>query len=94
MVLKEVLMAFDERSGGRWLVLVMLGLVGVALSWLVLLPRIVRRNREVLFNRGWSKKFLTTYNHVAFPRRVQFLTYKVKRGETIQHVARHFGIKA
>ena len=58
-------MAFDERSGGRRLVLVLLGLFGVALSWLVLLPRVFRRNRDVLLNRGWSKKFLTTYNGMA-----------------------------
>ena len=38
-------------------------------------------------------KFLTTYNHEAFPRRVQFLAYKVRRGETITNIARHFGIK-
>ena len=41
-----------------------------------------------------KEKFLTTYNHVAFPRKVQFLAYKVKKGETVQHIARHFGIKA
>lgn len=38
-------------------------------------------------------RFLTTYNHQAFPRRVQFLTYKVRRGENLQNIARHFGIK-
>lgn len=37
-------------------------------------------------------KFLETYNHQAFPRQVQFMTYKVRKGETLQHVARHFGI--
>jgi deazaflavin-dependent oxidoreductase (nitroreductase family) len=64
-MLKEVLMATDGRSGGRWLVLVMLAFFGVALSWLVVLPRVFRRNRDVLFNRGWFKKFLTTYNGMA-----------------------------
>lgn len=38
-------------------------------------------------------RFLTTYNHQAFPRRVQFLTYKVQRGETLSRIAKHFGIK-
>ncbi|MGZ3699142.1 MAG: transglycosylase SLT domain-containing protein [Bdellovibrionota bacterium] len=40
-----------------------------------------------------KEKFLVTYNHVAFPRKVQFLTYKVRRGETLTRIARHFGIK-
>jgi membrane-bound lytic murein transglycosylase D len=40
-----------------------------------------------------KEKFLTTYNHTAFPRKVQFLTYKVQRGQTLANVARHFGIK-
>jgi hypothetical protein len=39
-------------------------------------------------------RFLATYNHAAFPRRVQFLAYRVRRGETLSHVARRFGIKA
>jgi soluble lytic murein transglycosylase-like protein len=38
-------------------------------------------------------KFLTTYNHAAFPREVKFMTYKVHRGETLKNVAHHFGIK-
>lgn len=41
-----------------------------------------------------KERFLTTYNHPAFPRRVQFLAYRVRRGETLSHVARRFGIKA
>ncbi|HTY31152.1 MAG TPA: nitroreductase family deazaflavin-dependent oxidoreductase [Mycobacterium sp.] len=36
----------------------------MALGWLVLLPRIGRRHRDVLFNRRAFKKFLTTYNGV------------------------------
>lgn len=38
-------------------------------------------------------KFLVTYNHEAFPRQVQFMTYKVRRGETLSRIAQHFGIK-
>jgi len=38
-------------------------------------------------------KFLATYNHEAFPRKVQFMTYLVRRGETLSRIARHFGIK-
>ena len=41
---------------------VVLGLGGVVMAWLVLLPRIARRHRDALFKRGWFKKFLTTYN--------------------------------
>jgi len=39
------------------------------------------------------ERFLTTYNHEAFPRKVQFMTYKVRRGETLSRIAKHFGIK-
>lgn len=38
-------------------------------------------------------KFLATYNHEAFPRKVQFMTYKVRSGETLTRIAHHFGIK-
>jgi hypothetical protein len=37
-------------------------------------------------------KFLQTYNHEAFPRKVQFMTYQVHRGETLTRIAHHFGI--
>lgn len=37
-------------------------------------------------------QFLQAYNHAAFPREVKFMTYKVRKGETITHVAHHFGI--
>ncbi len=37
--------------------------------------------------------FLQTYNHEAFPRKVQFMTYKVQRGETLSRIASHYGIK-
>ncbi|HUP55965.1 MAG TPA: LysM peptidoglycan-binding domain-containing protein, partial [Bdellovibrionota bacterium] len=40
-----------------------------------------------------KEKFLQTYNHAAFPRKVQFLAHKVRRGDTVQRIARHFGIK-
>jgi membrane-bound lytic murein transglycosylase D len=38
-------------------------------------------------------KFLATYNHAAYPRQVQFATYKARRGETLARIARQFGIK-
>ncbi len=38
-------------------------------------------------------RFLTTYNHSAYPRKVQFMTYKVHQGETLTRIARHFGIR-
>ncbi len=38
-------------------------------------------------------RFLTTYNHIAYPRKVQFMTYKVHRGETLARIANHFGIR-
>ncbi len=41
---------------------VVLAVGGVVLAWLVLLPRVVRRNRDVLFKRRWFKNFLKTYN--------------------------------
>lgn len=37
--------------------------------------------------------FLQVYNHPAYPRKVQFLTYKIRKGEAISHVSRRFGIK-
>jgi hypothetical protein len=40
-----------------------------------------------------KEHFLTTYNHDAYPRKVQFMTYKVKRGETLSRIAGHYGIK-
>ncbi|MFL5814142.1 MAG: transglycosylase SLT domain-containing protein [Bdellovibrionia bacterium] len=40
-----------------------------------------------------KEKFLVTYNHEAYPRQVEFMAYKVRRGETLAHIARHFGIK-
>jgi hypothetical protein len=40
-----------------------------------------------------KEKFLATYNHAAFPRKVQFMTYQVRPGETLAHIAQHFGIR-
>ena len=40
-----------------------------------------------------KEKFLQTYNHDAFPRQVTFMTYKVKRGETLSRIASQYGIK-
>lgn len=37
--------------------------------------------------------FLSTYNHEAYPRSINFLTYKVRHGESLTGIARHFGIK-
>jgi membrane-bound lytic murein transglycosylase D len=37
--------------------------------------------------------FLAAYNHEKFSKRVKFLSYKVKRGETLAHIARRYGIK-
>jgi hypothetical protein len=38
-------------------------------------------------------RFLSTYNHEAFPRKVQFMTYKVRQGDNLNRIARHFGIR-
>lgn len=40
-----------------------------------------------------KERFLVTYNHVAFPREVEFMTYKVRKGETLSRIAKHFGIR-
>ncbi len=37
-------------------------------------------------------RFLVAYNAVAFPRKVQFMRYSVRRGDTLFRIARHFGI--
>lgn len=37
-------------------------------------------------------RFLEAYNHSAFVKRVKFLTYKVRSGDTLSKVARNFGI--
>jgi len=38
-------------------------------------------------------RFMRTYNHLAYPRKVHFLAYKVRKGETLSRIARHFGIR-
>lgn len=40
-----------------------------------------------------KEKFLSTYNHEAYPRHVEFMTYKARRGDTLNRIARNFGIK-
>lgn len=50
-----------HRPGGTVLIVV-LAVVGVVLAWVVLLPRIFRRNRDLLIRRGPFKSFLTKYN--------------------------------
>jgi deazaflavin-dependent oxidoreductase (nitroreductase family) len=52
-------MATDKRIGPA---VVVLAVGGLALGWLVLLPRIARSHRDAVFNRSGFKKFLTTYN--------------------------------
>lgn len=51
------------------------------------------RTYRVKLPTSVKDRFLATYNHAAYPRKVEFLTYRVRRGETLTHVARHFGIK-
>jgi deazaflavin-dependent oxidoreductase (nitroreductase family) len=61
-------MGIDKRFGGQPLadiiLVVMLALAGVVLTWLVLLPRIFRRNRDLLLRLGPFKSFLTRYNNM------------------------------
>jgi deazaflavin-dependent oxidoreductase (nitroreductase family) len=56
----------DKGFGGRRLVGVVLavvsGLAAVVLAWLVVLPRIVRRNRDMLLGRGPFRKLVHRYN--------------------------------
>jgi len=66
---KEVLMGIDKRFGGQRrakraniILVAVLALGGVVLTWLVLLPRIFRRNRDLLLRRGPFKRFLKRYN--------------------------------
>jgi deazaflavin-dependent oxidoreductase (nitroreductase family) len=66
LALKEVLMAMGTRIGRQRLAgiipVVVLAVVGMALAWLVLLPRIFRRNRDQLLSRGLFNRFLKKYN--------------------------------
>lgn len=40
-----------------------------------------------------KEKFMATYNHEAYPRQVTFMTYQVRRGETLSRIAGQYGIK-
>jgi deazaflavin-dependent oxidoreductase (nitroreductase family) len=65
-VKEEALMGNDKgisrhRLGGGILIAVLV-LGGVSLSWLVLMPRTIRRHRDLMLRRGPFKKFLTRYN--------------------------------
>ncbi|MBI3535190.1 MAG: transglycosylase SLT domain-containing protein, partial [Deltaproteobacteria bacterium] len=40
-----------------------------------------------------KEKFLLAYNHDTFTKKVEFLKYRIKSGETLSKVARHFGIR-
>lgn len=40
-----------------------------------------------------TERFLSTYNHPEFPREVKFRKHKVRPQETLQSIARNFGIK-
>jgi len=55
-------MAVDKRIARRRFALLVLAIGGAVLSWLVLLPRIFRRNRDLILEIGPVRKFLTTYN--------------------------------
>ncbi|OBH08176.1 hypothetical protein A5713_05760 [Mycobacterium sp. E2497] len=42
----------------------MLTVAGLALAWLVLLPRVLRRHRDLMVRHGPFKRFLTAYNNL------------------------------
>ncbi len=56
-------MTVDARPARRGIAAV-LAVGAVALAWLVLLPRIFRRHRDLLFGLGPFKRFLTAYNNL------------------------------
>ncbi len=62
-------MGIDKQIGGRKLAgivaVVVLAAGGAAVTWLVLLPRIFRRNRHLLLSLGPFKRFLKRYNDMA-----------------------------
>lgn len=37
-------------------------------------------------------RFLSAYHHESFPRKVEFMTYHAKKGDSLVRIARHFGI--
>ena len=55
-------MRIDERTGGQQLIRVVLGLGGLFLAWVVLLPRVFRRNRDRMLRIGPVKRAMTRYN--------------------------------
>lgn len=61
-------MGIEKQLGRRWLadiaVVVMLALGGVILTWLVLVPRIFRRNRDLLVRFGPVRRLLQGYNNM------------------------------
>jgi len=61
-------MGIDLRTGGRRLadiiLVVTLGLGGMVVTWLVLLPRIFRHNRDLLLRISRFRRFLTRYNEM------------------------------
>lgn len=40
-----------------------------------------------------KERFLSNYNSPSFEKRVHFAAFKIKKGQTLQAVARHFGIR-
>jgi deazaflavin-dependent oxidoreductase (nitroreductase family) len=68
LVLKEVLVAMERRIGRHRLPrIILVGVLaagGMVLTWLVVLPRVFRRNRDLLLRPGPFKTFLTTYNEM------------------------------
>jgi deazaflavin-dependent oxidoreductase (nitroreductase family) len=84
-------MAIEKGIGGRRraniIVAVVVALGGVVLTWLVLLPRIFRRNRDLLLKRGPFKKLMTRYNDMA--RKISG-TERSSWG-LLTHVGRHSG---
>ncbi|MFZ1177314.1 MAG: nitroreductase family deazaflavin-dependent oxidoreductase [Mycobacterium sp.] len=57
-------MAVDKRFGGHRLGHSILVIVLAVLAWLVLFPRIFRRNRDLLLRVGPFRRFLAAYNHM------------------------------
>ena len=53
---------WSDKPVGRRIGIAVAATAGVALGWLVVLPRVFRRNRDVMLSRGPLRRFLTTYN--------------------------------
>lgn len=52
-----------------------------------------RKAFRVKLPQSVRERFLSAYNQPGFQRKVRFLSYKVRRGDTLAGIARHFGIK-